>query len=437
MIVRRFLLWARMASVSERADGASALARAYLYSGLSPEDHSDAEAALTALLDDSSPLVRRALADALGSALDAPRHIIVALANDQSDVSSIVLARSPVISDADLIDCAAIGDDLAQTAVAIRPGLTAGVSAALAEIGGADALIALADNRSADIADFSFLRMIERHGDDGRLREALSMRRDLPIGARQALAVAVAQTLSRFTVGQGWLTCERSERVTREAKERATVSLTAHDIEEAHDLVAHLRESAQLTPALILRALLSGATTFVEAAFAELSDMPLSRVAGLLADPRGAGFAAVYRKTGLSASLAPAFRAAFEALRRRGFNAGVHDQPRLSRAVVEHVIAACDSLPVEEAGRLVAMLRRFESEAAREDARERADRMADQAALETLMEIDPEGLLLHDDAVNDDNPSDADYEDEENVAALEEAFANEADARRSERLMVA
>jgi uncharacterized protein (DUF2336 family) len=436
MIVRRFLLWARMASVAERADGASALARAYLYSQLSAEDRSDADAALTALLDDPSPLVRRALADALGSALDAPRHIVVALANDQSDVSSIVLARSPVISDADLIDCAATGDDLAQTAIAIRPGLSAGVSAALAEVGASDAMIALADNHSATIPDFSFLRMIERHGDDGRLREALAMRRDLPIGARQALAVAVAQTLSRFAVGCGWLSHERSERVTREAKERATISLTAHDIEEAQDLVDHLRSSAQLTPALILRALLSGATTFVEAAFADLSDMPLSRVAGLLADPRGAGFAAVYRKTSLPAPLAPAFRAAFEALHRRGFAADQHDQPRLSRAVVEHVITACDKLPVEEAGRLVAMLRRFESEAAREDARVRADRMADQAALETLLEIDPEGLLLHDEAVNDDEPLEPGYDDED-TSDLEAAFAAEADERRGERLMVA
>lgn len=313
MIVRRFLLWTRMASAAERAEGASALARAYLYSPLSHEDRREADTALTALLDDPSPLVRRALADAFGGALDAPRHIVVALANDQSDVASIVLARSPVLSDADLIDCAAIGDEVAQTAVAIRPGLSAGVAAALAEVAGLDALIALADNAGAEIPEFSVLRMIERHGTDGRLREALGNRRDLPVGARQALMVALAQSLSHFASGTGWLTSERSERVTREARERATVSLATTDREAAEALAEHLRDSGQLTPALLLRALLSGAMPFVEAAFADLADQSPTRVAGLLGDPRGAGFLALYRKASLPPSLMPAFRAAFEA----------------------------------------------------------------------------------------------------------------------------
>jgi hypothetical protein len=38
MIVRQFLHWIRTAPASERADATSALARAYLYSDLSPDD---------------------------------------------------------------------------------------------------------------------------------------------------------------------------------------------------------------------------------------------------------------------------------------------------------------------------------------------------------------------------------------------------------------
>ena len=53
---------------SRRARGSniSALARAYLYSDLSPDDRIAAEGAMIMLLDDPSPLVRYALADALG-----------------------------------------------------------------------------------------------------------------------------------------------------------------------------------------------------------------------------------------------------------------------------------------------------------------------------------------------------------------------------------
>ena len=60
MIVREFLQWLRTASTGERADGATALARAYLFSPLSLDHRAAAEGTMLMLLDDPSPLVRRA-----------------------------------------------------------------------------------------------------------------------------------------------------------------------------------------------------------------------------------------------------------------------------------------------------------------------------------------------------------------------------------------
>src|SRR5476649_837544 len=113
-IVRRFLSWAQRADAGGRAEAASALARAYLYSDLGAALRREAAIGMTSLLDDHSALVRRALAEALAGASDAPHHIVLALASDQSEVSSVVLARSPVLTDAELVDCAAIGDVHAQ-----------------------------------------------------------------------------------------------------------------------------------------------------------------------------------------------------------------------------------------------------------------------------------------------------------------------------------
>ena len=69
MIVRQFLQWLRTAPAGERADGAGALARAYLFSELSPDDRAVAEGALLMLLDDPSPLVRLACSETPLSAL--------------------------------------------------------------------------------------------------------------------------------------------------------------------------------------------------------------------------------------------------------------------------------------------------------------------------------------------------------------------------------
>ena len=62
---------------------------AYLYSDLTHDDRIAAEGAMIMLLDDPSPLVRHALAEALGSSRDAPPTVVHALINDQPDIATI------------------------------------------------------------------------------------------------------------------------------------------------------------------------------------------------------------------------------------------------------------------------------------------------------------------------------------------------------------
>src|SRR4051812_15245311 len=82
MIVRQFLQWMRSAPAAVRAEGVGALARAYLYSDLSPDDRAAAEGAMLMLLDDPSPLVRAAIAQGLAFSEFAPPVVILALAAD-------------------------------------------------------------------------------------------------------------------------------------------------------------------------------------------------------------------------------------------------------------------------------------------------------------------------------------------------------------------
>lgn len=393
MIVRHFLLWARTAAPGDRAEAAGALARAYLYSDLSPQDRWEAETAMAALLDDASPLVRGALAEAFANASDAPRHLVVALANDQSGIAAVVLARSPVLTDADLVDCAALGDELVQTAIAMRPRVSVAVAAALAETASWSALAALVGNPGAELAASTFARIVARHGERPQLREALIARPDLPSPIRQSIAVALSETLSRFVLERGWLSPERMERIARDAREKATLTLSRQsEGEDVRRLVAHLRRTGQLTPALMLRALLARHLAFVECALAELADLPRERVAGLLWDRRGAGFGPLYRKAGLPASLQPAFDAALASLREAQPDDDPQSGAQLSRRTIERVLSACEELPPEEAGKLMALLRRFEADAARDEARQVAAALADEAALTAVLATMPEAL---------------------------------------------
>ncbi|MFZ0496023.1 MAG: DUF2336 domain-containing protein, partial [Methylocella sp.] len=128
MAVRKFSQIARTASPAELAEAAGALARAFLYGDLPEPEREEARLTLTGLLDNSLPLVRRALAENFASAATVPHFMVLTLANDSSDVAAIVLARSPLLSDAELVECAATADAFAQSAIALRPWVPAQVA---------------------------------------------------------------------------------------------------------------------------------------------------------------------------------------------------------------------------------------------------------------------------------------------------------------------
>jgi uncharacterized protein (DUF2336 family) len=370
MIIRRFLHWVRTASAGERAEATSALARAYLYSDLSPHDRDAAEDAMITLLDDPSPLVRRALAEALAASPDAPHAVIHALASDHCDIAAVVLARSPLLIDADLVDLVANRDGTLQAAIAARAPLQRAVAAAIAEIGSAEACLVAIENPHADIAPSSIARIIDRFGHLGAIRESLLARPDLPLAARQSLVRQLSGALADFVSDRAWLARDRAEEVGREACEKATVAIAAlHPDDDTRALIRHLRVSGQLTAGLMLRAVLSGNMAMFEDALAELAEMPLRRVQALVHDCGDAGFRAVFEKAGLPASTYVGFREVLTAVREARHNGESFGAGRLKRRMVERALTSCERCDLGDIEPLMILLRRFATEAAREDAR--------------------------------------------------------------------
>jgi uncharacterized protein (DUF2336 family) len=370
MIVRHFLQWVRTAPAGERAEATSALARAFLYSDLSPDDRGAAEGAMLMLLDDPSPLVRRALADALAASPDAPPAIVFALAADQPSIAAPVLALSPLFVDADLVDAVATGAPAVQAAIASRAALPRSVGAAIAEVGTAESCLLLVENDEATLAPLSADRIVERFGHLAAIREALLGRHDLAVATRQTLVTKLSETLAGFVAGRQWLALDHAQRVAREACEKATVAIAADGAtSDVRPLIRHLRATGQLTAGLILRALLSGNVALFEEALAELADLPLPRVCGLVHDGSTAGVRALFDRAGLPASTFPAFKEAIQAMREGGFVSEPGDAARLKRRMIERVLTACEDQDLGDLEPLLTLLRRFATEAAREEAR--------------------------------------------------------------------
>ena len=380
MIIREFLAWTQHASASRRAEATAALAKAYLYGDLSADDAWEAKTALLALLDDPSPLVRRAMAETCAPSARTPRPLVVALACDVAEVAGPVLARSPVLTDADLVDAAALGCEAMRAVIARRHHLSHAVSGALAEVGALDTLVALADNPTARITAGRLLRMVERHGGAAPLREALLARADLPPEVRHAVGLALARTLSAFVTACGWLGRERCERMSRETGERVALEVCeASGAAAVARLVRHLRATRQLNAGLILRAVLSGRSEFALAAFADLAGLDHAATARAMREPEGV--ADLHRRAGLPEAVLPAMRAALSAWQEAASGASTLRGAGLSRTMIERAITASAAMPAPEMHAVTALLTRYETEAARDEARESARAIVAQAAI--------------------------------------------------------
>jgi uncharacterized protein (DUF2336 family) len=369
MIVRHFLGWVRTAPAGERAEATRALARAWLFSDMSPDDLAASEGALLMLLDDPSPLVREAMAGVFAHTADAPPAIVRALSTDQTSVALPILEHSPLLIDADLIDIVATGCSAIQCAVARRTELPTPVCAAIAEVGSVEACLALIENPNAQLAQISLDRIVERFGHIAAVREQLLACLELPATTRLALVGKLSGALADFVTARNWLSAERAEMAAAEARERSTVNIAAtSETSDLRALVRHLRESGQLTAGLILRALLSGNADMFELALAELTGMSEARVAAVLHQRTGAGVTALLSRAGFPESTFAAFRAALLATEEIGFIGTLDGAARLRRRMVERVLTSC-AQEMSATGALLTLLRRFEMESAREEAR--------------------------------------------------------------------
>lgn len=301
MVVGHFLKWVHTARAQERAAAASALARAYLDRDLPFEDRCAAEAALTLLLDDVSSKVRLAMAEALSLSHHAPLQIISALASDQPEVAALVLARSPLLTDADLIDRVAGAHAATQLLIARRPVVSMALSAAIAEVGEAEACTVLVRNSGADIAAMSFRRMAERHGHLPALREALVVDPRLPADCRHMLLVKLGEALKGSRLVAALMGPARAERIFRDAGIKACLTLIENTHAGEHAaLVEHLRLRGDLTPSFIIRAVAHGKVDFFGSVLVALTGQAEQRVRALLAGGRDVALSALFRAAGLA-----------------------------------------------------------------------------------------------------------------------------------------
>lgn len=143
---------------------------------------------------------RADLAERLADMKAAPRKVIRQLATDDIVVASPILERNPSLSDVDLIEIVRSSGGAHQASVARRDGLSVCVSDVLVEDGQAEAVQALLENESANIARVTMQRAISRSANDPRLQAPLVARCDMPVEMLQDMFWFVSPALRRQIV---------------------------------------------------------------------------------------------------------------------------------------------------------------------------------------------------------------------------------------------
>ena len=217
--------------------------------------------------------IRIAVAERLADSTDAPTELILLLADDRIEVARLILARSPLLSEEDLLRVVETASTDHHIAVAARPHLGENVCAALARSECEAVVLALLQNKSAKIGHITFDVLMERSRDAAALQEHLIARDDLPLALASRMYVWVGNALktallSRYPEVEGPL---------RRAIDQTQVALQSGEPvsseASARKLVAKLAASGQLRASFLIRVLNQGKMELFEHGFAALLQM--------------------------------------------------------------------------------------------------------------------------------------------------------------------
>lgn len=303
--------------MAERAKAANALGRAFLGSTMGEDERRAAIMAMTYLLDDPSPKVRLALAEALATSSNVPRTLVLSLAEDQPEIAATVITQSPVITDDDFVDLAARGDSLRRSLIASRRSVSVIVSAAIAAVGDEPEILLLLENPENEFAPAALREIARRHGASPDVRSLLLDRDDLPADVRHMLMQHVSEALASFDFVRATVGEKRVARIAREASEAATLTIAGHaDERDIPALVEHLRSGCRLTPAFLMHALCAGRIHFIACVLVNLTGVDERRVRSVLSNGRMHAVRALFEAAGLQREISIVFVEAVFQLRK-------------------------------------------------------------------------------------------------------------------------
>lgn len=305
--LRDLIRIARSDNRDDRNTLASSLGEIVLASGrkLTEQEQDLVFDILRRLIHEVDTHVRRRLADALADRRDAPHDLVVTLANDVIEVAYPILAKSPVLTDPDLIRVILEKAVEHQTAIAGRSSVSPEVSAKLVETGEPEVIRSLLDNRNARISESTMERLVADAATMPEIHEPLVRRADIPDALVRQMYEWVGEALREYLDERLAPAGEAVDWTEIDAEvERAIEDALKEDGPDEPDGVEYFEPRAggsgyRVHPRVLVRALEDGDVFRFEEMFRDYTDLSEATVTRILYDSGPEALAIACKASGI------------------------------------------------------------------------------------------------------------------------------------------
>jgi uncharacterized protein (DUF2336 family) len=195
------------------------------------------------------------LAKRFADADDAPRQLLIDLANHALPVAAPLLSRSRLLSEEHLLKVVQEKSQGHIHAVAGRPEVSERLSSAIVEHGDDTALDRLMRNEGAKISRDTMETVVDRARSNKNLHEGVVTRHDMPLDLLNEMYFAVEQRLRETILGRNASVdpaeLDAALEKTRDRLQKAAAQ-SSEDTRRAERFIAMKKASGELTPSLLI-----------------------------------------------------------------------------------------------------------------------------------------------------------------------------------------
>jgi len=298
-----------------------------LFDGSVMQPSDEARALLTdifmALVRQAERDLRKRVAERLAPADWAPMGLIQLLMLDEIEIARPIIARSPLLGDAELIRLLVEATLEHQVEVARRPMLSGGVVNVILDGDKPEVLTALAGNETADISPLAMARLVTASRRIAAVRAPLTRHPRLTPALAQSLYSWVGDALKanltgRYPIDPADFADVVDEAVRDQARlDPEVAALIDPDVERdelEHKLIEKLQAAGQLRPGYLLRALREGRLSLFAHALATLGRCEVSEVRAAMDAPTPEPLALACTAVGLDRGAFPTILSLVRAL---------------------------------------------------------------------------------------------------------------------------